>query len=112
MKDFMKSQVGKYFAIRTYSHTNTRQLWKVLTRPVADFLSASVTADCERDRSPKDQEVFLVRVVDDTDEEIALNRRIQNAWHEGYQTAIQSVLEGRHCKGGLTPYVPLDKSKL
>lgn len=93
MNDFMKGQVGRYFAVRTYSHTDRRQLWKVITRPIMDFLSATVYADVERQDCPKGQEVFIVRVVDDTDEEVALNRRVNDAWHQGYNECLRRVKE-------------------
>lgn len=112
MNDFMKQQVGKYFVARTYSHTNHKQLWRILSRPLMDFLTADVMLEGAKADCPKGQEAFIVRVVDTADSEYAISRRVNNAWHEGYKAAIQSVLEGRHCKGGLSPYVPLDKSKL
>lgn len=107
MNDFYKNQLGRYLVVRTYSHTDTRELWKVLTRPIPEIMSADVCREVESKDCPKDQEVFIVKIVNESDAELDLSRQLNNKWHEGYQAAIQSVLGGRHCKGGLTPTVEL-----
>jgi hypothetical protein len=107
----MKPEAGKYFVLRTWSYTNKRQLWKVLSRRMMSFNSAESWAEFEADSAPKGQEVFVVRVVDRNDDEVAMSKRIEESWHDGYNTAIKSVLEGRHCKNGIAPYVPLQTDK-
>lgn len=95
MDAFYSEQVGKYFVVRTYSHTNHRELWRVLTRPMFDLLSADVEATCAQREAPKGQEVFIVKVVTETDAELSENKKLKDSWHKGYEAALRAVQEGR-----------------
>lgn len=110
MKAFDKDMAGKYFVLRTFSRTNTRELWRVMTRPISDITLAGISQEVEKRQCSAGQEVFIVKIVSqDDNNEIYLSRQITQAWHAGYKAAIEAVLEGRHCKGGLEPFVPLKK---
>lgn len=91
--DFYKSQVGKYFAVRTYSHTDHRQLWKVLTRP-ADLNNASIYAEMEQKKVGKKQEAFVVKIVSETEDEISRDRELRDAWHKGYEECLRRIKVG------------------
>ena len=92
--DFYKSQVGKYFVLRTYSHTDHRQLWRVLTRPVSCVMSADVSLQIASEDCPKGQEAFMVKIVNENDAEIDLSQARNKGWHEGYQECLRRIKSG------------------
>jgi len=89
-----KDHVNKYLVLRTYSQTNTRELLRVMSRPIMDVLSASVNLEMTNIKASKKQEAFLVKIISDTDDEINLNKQILNSWHAGYNECLKRVKEG------------------
>ena len=92
--DFYKSQVGKYFVVRTYSHTDHKQLWRVMTRAIPCVTSADVYRETEDEDCPKGQEVFMVKIVDESDGEINLSAIRNKGWHDGYRECLRRIEAG------------------
>ena len=81
--------------LRTYSHTDTRQLWKVLTRPIASIMSADVYRQVDEGANcPKGQETFIVKVVTENDDEMDLSQARNKGWHEGYEECLRRIKSG------------------
>ena len=94
MENFYKSQLGKYFVLRTYSHTDSKQLWRVLTRPISCVMSADVYREMSEEKCPKGQEVFIVKVVNENDAEVDLSKARDQGWDAGYQECLRRIKSG------------------
>lgn len=94
MKDFYKSQIGKYLTVRTYSHTDHKQLLRVITRPIPSVLSADVFRQLEEKKCPDNQEVFIVKIVSENDAEINVSIARERGWKEGYDECLRRIKSG------------------
>ena len=94
MSDFYNKMVGKYLVLRTYSHTDKRELLRVMTRPMLDLLTAGTMKSMAAEDAPRGQEVLMVRIVSETDSEHAFNREVSNSWHAGYNECKRRIKAG------------------
>lgn len=94
MSDFYKNLVGRYLVLSTYSHTDTRELLKVVTRPIMDLTSADIHAEMANDKAPKGKETFIVKIVTANDAEHELNNALTDAWHKGYNECKRRIDAG------------------